>query len=161
MSNIYSSSDVIKLSIESIFKNVSSSKMQNANKIFNAWKSTLLSIKNNVNPDCGQNMLDHSNILDIQNKTMIIEVDHPGWMQMFETYKKYILRGMEMKIPEVNIKSISYKLKRLEYYELKTEKKIEKTNEDDNKIENIKDVEMPQELKSIFDSFRKIILTNE
>ena len=59
----------------------------------------------------GQNLYEHSNVIEIKNNILLIEADHPGWIQMFHMNKKYILNGLKMFVPELNIVSLAFRLK--------------------------------------------------
>lgn len=167
--NIYSAKDMITQTVSSLFKNISAEKMNQTKDMLKQWKSILLSIKSSVTPDCGQKMLDHSRIIDIKEGVMFIEIDHPGWMQLFETYRTYILRGLEFKLPEFKINTLTYKLKKKEDLntariitreeaEAALEKQERKIEETQTQTSNSK---LPPELEAIFSRFKETILTND
>lgn len=168
--DIYSAADIVNGTITSLFSNISSKKMHEAQNIYSVWESILRSIKSSVIPNCGEKLLEHSKIIDIKDNILVIEVDHPGWIQLFETYKKYILRGIEIKIPEIMIKSLSYHYKKDNQIKKartvtreEMERSLEKNNfyEKDKRVKNSEKKELPPELKLIFDKFKQVILTND
>lgn len=168
---IYSAQKMITETVSSLFKNISSEKMRQSKDLSKKWETILLSIKSSVIPDCGQKMLDHSRIIDIENEIMIIEIDHPGWMQLFETYRSYILKGIQLRIPELNIKTLSYKLRKKDNPNTarlisreEAEKALERQNVAQEKTEDTdrtgESKKLPPELEAIFSRFRESILTN-
>lgn len=169
--------------ITRIFKNISPSQIEQGNKIVNLWREIVESIKSNsINGEnIGKNMASHSKVVDLKNGILLVEADHPGWIQMLGNYKKYILRGFEMKIPELKINSLAFQLagtnaelskvnsKINEQKErLNEEKKIEKEQKvlensgfvykssQEKKEEN----KLPPELQKMFDDMKKDMLTN-
>lgn len=166
--NIYSAKDMITETVTSLFKNINLQQFNQTKNMYKAWHSILLSIKSTVTPDCGQKMLDHSKIIDIKDGIMIIELDHPGWMQLFETYRTYILNGINFKMSYLNVKNITFKLKKNEDKNSQrvltrdeAEKAVEKLNPikktDEQKTEENR--KLPPELESIFSRFKQSILT--
>ncbi len=84
-----------------------------------AWQQTLYSIKgpqmdNLKAADYGSQLADHSRIIDLKDGVLIVETDHPGRIQMFQLYKKYILNGLKQKIPGIPVTNIVFKLKKVE-----------------------------------------------
>lgn len=165
-SNIYGATDIINDVINDIYKVFNSNKMEQTNNVYKIWEEILLSVKSFVTPNYGKNMLDHSKIIDIKDETMIIEVDHTGWMQLFETHKTYLLNGLQKKIPEIKIKNITYKLKKTE--EKNTARTIthqeiqEAYDKQDAMLQKNKILtpikekkKLPRELEEIFSKFNK------
>lgn len=169
---IYSAKEMVTETVASLFKNVSADKFSQARQISESWEKILLSIKSSVSPDCGKKMLDHSRIIDIQNGAMLIELDHPGWMQLFETYHSYILKGIAFRMPELKVTSLTYRLKRKKDADTsrvlsreEAEKAMERQIPAPDKTEREKtlagNVALPPELEAIFSRLREAILTND
>ncbi|MBO5236939.1 MAG: DUF721 domain-containing protein [Spirochaetaceae bacterium] len=159
----YDSKELINSVINSISKNIDATKFKNIKNIYDEWENILLSIKSTVLPEAGRKMFDHSEIIDIKDGVMLIEIDHPGWKQLFETYRTYILKGLNMKIPQVPVDTIIYRLKK---GEVKIKPKTPETSEKkqvikEEKIENIskntKSKEIPSELKNLFNSIKESV----
>ena len=167
--DIYSAADMVNGTITSLFSNISNKKVYEARNIYLVWESILHSIKSSVIPNCGEKLLEHSKIIDIKDNILVIEVDHPGWIQLFETYKKYILRGIEIKIPEIVITSLSYHYKKdnqIKKARTVTREEMERSLEkndfyEKDKVQDSEKKELPLELKLIFDKFKQVILTND
>lgn len=91
----------------------------------------------------GQNLYEHTSIVDIKNGILLLETDHPGWIQILQMNSSFIIRGLKMYAPELKISSLSYRLKgsnaqlcNVDYdKELKreSEKMNKKINEDEKK----------------------------
>lgn len=162
----YDSKELINSVINSISKNIDASKFKNIKNIYDEWENILLSIKSTVLPEAGRKMFDHSEIIDIKDGVMLIEIDHPGWKQLFETYRTYILKGLNMKIPQVPVDTIIYRLKK---GEVKIKPKTPETSEKkqvvkEEKIENLENIskntkskEIPSELKNLFNSIKESV----
>ena len=54
----------------------------------------------------GIDLAAHSTPRDITNETLIVEADHPGWMQMLNLKRAVILKSIHQKFPQLKIKSI-------------------------------------------------------
>ncbi|RKX74059.1 MAG: hypothetical protein DRP87_17715 [Spirochaetes bacterium] len=59
----------------------------------------------------GEDLSAHSDVVDINNNTVIVEVDHPGWMQMLQMNQKSLLREIKKMYPELHIKEIRFRLR--------------------------------------------------
>lgn len=106
--NFMSASDMITR----VCNNIDAARLREGNKIIFLWREIVESIKSNsINGEnIGKNMASHSKVIDLENGILLIEADHPGWIQMLGNYKKYIIRGFEMKAPELKINSLAFKL---------------------------------------------------
>lgn len=157
------------------FNNITIDDLTKTNNVMNVWKKVLLRIKNYNNPYEGENLYNHSTIVDLKNGILIVEVDHPGWINILNLHKKYILNGLNLELPELKIKSIGMKLagKKDNIFDSSENKKniindIEKRLKEEEKILNeiykedeIKEkVELPEELKQIFNNLKNDMLTN-
>lgn len=103
-----SCSDMITMT----FQNINKSTFERTNKLADSWKKIITSIKSfSSDTNIGENMYEHSNVVEIKNNILLIEADHPGWIQMFQMNKKYILNGLKMYVPELNVQSLAFRLK--------------------------------------------------
>ncbi len=59
----------------------------------------------------GEDMVSHSSIKDLNNGVLIVEADHPGWVQLLQMRKKKILRNIQAYYPELEITGIRFILK--------------------------------------------------
>jgi hypothetical protein len=58
----------------------------------------------------GVDLASHSRVADIQNGAAIVEMDHPGWMQMFQMREKKILTAIQKRFPDLGITRFSVRL---------------------------------------------------
>lgn len=160
------------------FDNIEKATLERNNKFFSSWKTVVTKINRAGDKEFGQKLYDHSSIVDVKNGILLVETDHPGWSQMMQFYTKFIVNGMKMYVPEMEIKGIVFRtrgsnavLNSVDYNsELKKEnkkinKKYEKEDEflkkyskDDEKKYN-GSTELPEELKLMFESIKKSMLT--
>jgi hypothetical protein len=54
----------------------------------------------------GPELSGHSKPRDIEKGVLIVETDHPGWIQMFQMSKERILRKVREEYPELGIKNM-------------------------------------------------------
>ncbi len=69
-------------------------------------KNASISIFSSWQTIAGVDIGSHSNLKDIEGSTLIVEVDHPGWLQMVTLRKKELLRGVNKQFPELHITDI-------------------------------------------------------
>lgn len=163
--------------INATFSNIHIEDVENANETFSAWKKTVCSIKS-LNPNEGNNLYDHSRIVDMKNGIVMVEADHPGWIQKLQFYKDYIVRGLKQQLPQMEIRNIVFKLsgssfmfdhsRNDEKSKERAFKKLEKNLEEQSQItqkfmkneqNSAKKRELPPELAQMFDNLRKNMLT--
>jgi len=53
----------------------------------------------------------HSIPIDIKNSSLFIEVDHSGWLQLFQMNGFHIIKKIKSMYPELDINSLKYKIK--------------------------------------------------
>ena len=95
-----------------VFSNIDRKRFEEKDSIDNAWKKIITSIKSTTSKeDVGSKLFYHSSIIDLKNEILLIETDHPGFIQMFRIYEKYILNGLKKFVPSLSIKSLSFRLK--------------------------------------------------
>ena len=154
-----------------------------ANEICSVWKkvvSGVHSLKHDAEDSekrmpLGERLAGNTRVIDLKNGVLLVETDHPGWIQYLRMYQKFILNGLKMNLPELKITSLAFrvtgeKVSLSETYEQQLSKSrreqaafFEKQEKElakfDKKIESPKS-ELPPELLAKFDSIRKSMLTN-
>ncbi len=165
--------------LESFFENINSAELEKSNNVVNAWKKTVLKIKPN-----GEKLASHSKVIDLKNDVLLVETDHPGWSQMLQLHRGFILKGLNMIVPELKIKTIAFRLKgndiklfsqeeeiqkekeilrkKIEQQEEKTEKALSEMgirNKNSGQNER-KNEEMPESMKKLFEDLKNSMLTN-
>ncbi len=152
---------------------------QRAFTVLDGWKKVLLRIKSNTNPNEGQKLTEHTRVVDLKNGILIVEVDHPGWMSLLQLHKNYILKGLNLDMPDLKIKNLGFRMeKQNEDYKsssfseeeavFNVQKRIEEEEKTvnsffkkENYSESTKNKELPQELKSLFAELKADMLTNQ
>lgn len=156
MNNDYRKANEI---LTNIFDNLSQNLLKDSANITNGWKYVLSSIKSRNNKNIGELLISHTRVVDLKNGILLVETDHPGYIQTLQMYNSYIIRGMNKKYPELEIKTLSFRLKGTNF-ELKEIK--EKTNEEKYTEEEIESKttirsDLPEELKIKFEELKKEI----
>ena len=87
--------------------------MKESLQLVNGWTSIVSTISSNKAEKnrTGQLLAAHSRIIDLKNGILLIETDHPAYIQMLRIYKDYILRGLKKKFPELEVNTLSFRLK--------------------------------------------------
>ena len=95
------------------FTNIERAEMEQNNQLLKSWKYVVSSIKSHsINGEnLGINLYSHSRIIDLKNGILLVEADHPGWIQTFRMYQKYILTGLKRGVPELKISSMAFRLR--------------------------------------------------
>ena len=94
-------------------------------KLPSAWRTVVSRIKSTSETSekdeasdkripLGERLAANTRVIDLKNGMLIVESDHPGWIQYLKFYQKFILKGLEMESPELKIKSLAFKLKNTE-----------------------------------------------
>lgn len=168
-----------KFMIDAAFSNIERKKAEESDNILKFWRAVVESIKSNGRngANLGKNLASHSRVIDLKNGILLVEADHPAWIQTLKIYQKYIITGLNRKISDVKISSLAFRLKGTDY-QLRTEKiedetkklnekmkarmekeqaAFEKFQNQEEKDEELK--EMPENLKKILDRLKNDMLT--
>lgn len=68
-------------------------------EFFNAWVRI-----------AGPKLSAHARAQDVRRGALIIEVNHPGWMQMLEFKKKHILKQIQKEFPKLEINRLQIRI---------------------------------------------------
>lgn len=93
--------------------NIEKAELERSNKLLKSWKFVVSSIKSSgINGEnLGANLYSHSRVIDLKNEILLVECDHPGWIQTMRLYQKYILTGLKRGVPEAKITSLAFRLR--------------------------------------------------
>lgn len=58
----------------------------------------------------GVDLAAHSDAVDIRNHALVVEVDHPGWMQRLHMQRERILKTLQQRYPNLEIRNIHFTL---------------------------------------------------
>ena len=177
--------------IMTAFTNIERAEVEKNNKLLKTWRFTLESIRSNAKngENLGINLYSHSRVIDLKNGILLIEADHPAWIQTFRIYQKYILNGLKRGVPDVKISSLAFRLRgsNVELHSQITEEKIRSNIEEriqkeeriiqefdeknkntensqsqdgENSKNSTQNKEIPQNLRQILDRLKADILTD-
>ena len=54
----------------------------------------------------------HSRIGELERGILLIEADHPGWIQILQTKQNQLLSAVQRRYPKLNIRGIAFRLSR-------------------------------------------------
>ena len=54
----------------------------------------------------GESMAGHVRLVDVHNRTLIVEVDHPGWLQMLRLRQDALLEAARKAVPSLSLEGI-------------------------------------------------------
>ncbi len=58
----------------------------------------------------GQDLASHTNLTEIRNNAVCVEVDHPAWMQMVQLRQDAILKAIQTRFPALEVRSLQLRL---------------------------------------------------
>ena len=154
-----------------------------ANEICSVWKKVVSGVRSAKHDGedsekrmpLGERLAGNTRVIDLKNGVLLIETDHPGWIQYLRMYQKFILKGLQMNSPDLKITNLAFrvageKVSLSETYEQQLAKSrreqaaiIEKQEKELKKYEKKAEApksELPPELLAKFDSIRQSMLTN-
>lgn len=73
--------------------------------LFKVWKNVVSSVQPR-----GEAIANHSRVIDFKNGVVHVEADHAGWIQLLQLHKNYITKGLQMRLPELKIRSFAIHL---------------------------------------------------
>jgi hypothetical protein len=76
-----------------------STKAAQTSSFFKSWRHAV-----------GQRLASHSKIADIQNGILIVETDHPAWIQLLQLREAEILSFMKINFPDFPVRALIFKL---------------------------------------------------
>lgn len=159
--------------------------VSSANEICSVWKKVVSGVHSMKHESedseqripIGERLADNTRVVDLKNGILLVETDHPGWIQYLKTYQKFILNGLKMNLPDMKISSLAFRVagsrvslsenyenalkqsrKEMEVSLEKQEKELEKYNTKKSTPES--NTSLPPELLAKFDSIRESMLTN-
>jgi hypothetical protein len=72
-------------------------------KLFSSWPGIAEEIKM-------PSLSDHSWIRELDKTVLLIEADHPGWIQLLQTQQGKLLNALRRRFPQENLSGISFRL---------------------------------------------------
>ena len=151
-------------------------------RLINAWRSVVESLNPGPNAEnaanFGRNLASHSRIIEIKNGTLLVEADHPAWLQMLKIHQRYIVSCLSRRFPEMGLSSLAFRIRGSEARLSDTyEEALMKARQENSQRYEIEKKmleergflpktdgeiqELPENLKELFKKLERDILTNE
>jgi hypothetical protein len=80
------------------------------------WKRVVSKIRNfndDENNDkhmpIGERLAGNTRVIDLKKGILLVEVDHPGWVQYLRMYQKFIITGIKRELPELKINTMAFR----------------------------------------------------
>jgi len=84
-------------------------------ELFNSWEKIICQVwphgENQKNEDIPAAAV-HSRIKELERGVLIIETDHPGWIQILQTKQAELLLAIQRHCPKLDIRGIAFRLSR-------------------------------------------------
>lgn len=181
-------SDGIISCADIILKAVDMTSFSKADKISSVWRNILLKIHNYEDEEdnekrmpIGERLAGNTRVVDYKKGVLLIETDHPGWIQYLKFHQKFILNGLKREIPDLDVKNLAFRIKGSDFklndnYDsqvIEAKKKFsEKLDNQDKELEKIYEKQniekekspssnLPPELLEKFESIKRSMLTND
>ncbi len=58
----------------------------------------------------GESLAAHARLVDVRDGILLVEVDHPGWLQMLQLGKAALLAAARRAAPQANVEGIRVRL---------------------------------------------------
>ena len=89
--------------VSALFDERLMTKARGYSKLFDSWED--ITKKNAIAA-----ALDHSRLKNLDRGLLLVEADHPGWIQILQTKEQQILADFRYRFPELDITGISFML---------------------------------------------------
>jgi hypothetical protein len=87
--------------LSAFFDEATLDKAKGYGSLFSSWASI-----------AGENLAAHSRIVELERSVLLIEADHPGWIQILQTKQKNLLFAVRRRFPQITVTAISFRLSR-------------------------------------------------
>jgi hypothetical protein len=74
-------------------------------KLFSSWET--IAIEERI-----VSAIDHSHIAEFERNVLLIEADHPGWIQILQMKQQKLLDNFQRRFPNMRVNGISFRLSR-------------------------------------------------
>ena len=89
-----------------------------ANEICSVWKKVVSGVRSMKHDSedsdkrmpLGERLAGNTRVVDLKNGVLLVESDHPGWIQYLRMYQKFILKGLQMNSPELKITNLAFRV---------------------------------------------------
>jgi hypothetical protein len=84
-----------------------------SSELFNSWEKTVCQVWQHgdvqINEDTSAVAV-HSRIRELERGVLIVEADHPGWIQILQTKQAELLMAIQYRYPRQDIRGIAFRL---------------------------------------------------
>jgi predicted nucleic acid-binding Zn ribbon protein len=88
---------------------------RSSSELFNSWEKIVCQVwphgENQINEDIPAAAV-HSRIKNLERGMLIVEADHPGWIQILQTKQAELLQAIQYRYPKQDIRGIAFRLSR-------------------------------------------------
>ena len=93
--------------------------------IFSSWTRIVAAVWSQIpfaegkntraEPDDIPAVAEHSRIGELERGVLLVEADHPGWIQILQTKQGELLSEVQKRYPDMDIRSIAFRLSREQF----------------------------------------------
>jgi len=84
--------------------------------LFTSWQKIVTEVWPRKDGDGIEDMpaaATHSQIKELDKGVLLVEADHPGWIQILQTKQSELLSAVQRRYPELEVRTISFRLSRM------------------------------------------------
>jgi predicted nucleic acid-binding Zn ribbon protein len=107
--------DIISLLFKQRFGEDFMENARSSAELFNSWEKTVCQVwprgddqKNGDIPAAAV----HSRIKELEHGILLVEADHPGWIQILQTKQAELLQAVQRRCPKLDIRGIAFRLEK-------------------------------------------------
>ena len=91
--------------LSALFERLNISDSEGYVRLFSTWRSVCDEVSS-------RGLADHSAIVDVRHGTVIVAVDHSGWLQLIQMQEKRLLGKLQKRFPDMNLKAMHFHITR-------------------------------------------------
>ncbi|MFP4644147.1 MAG: DUF721 domain-containing protein [Spirochaetales bacterium] len=91
--------------LSALFERLNISDSEGYVRLFSTWRSVCDEVSS-------RGLADHSVIIDVRHGTVIVAVDHPGWLQLIQMQEKRLLGKLQKRFPDMGLQAIHFYISR-------------------------------------------------
>jgi len=88
---------------------------RSSSELFNSWEKIVCQVWLRGNRQKEEDIpaaAVHSRIKELERGVLIVEADHPGWIQILQTKQAELLQAIQYRYPKQDIRGIAFRLSR-------------------------------------------------
>ncbi len=91
--------------LSALFERLNISDNEGYIQLFSTWRTVCDEVSS-------RGLADHSAIVDVRHGTVIVAVDHPGWLQLIQMQEKRLLGKLQHRFPDMGLKAMHFHITR-------------------------------------------------